>query len=104
MGLGGGTVLIPLLTIFLGITQKVAQGYNLIIFLVMAIVAIIIHARSKLIDLKSIVWVLVLGAGFCILGAFPTTVIDTEILKIIFAVFLILLAIWQFVMVFKTKN
>lgn len=104
MGLGGGTVLIPLLTIFLGITQKVAQGYNLIIFLVMAIVAIIIHAKNKLIDLKSIVWVLVFGAGFCVLGAYLTTIIDTEILKMIFAVFLIFLAIWQFVMVFKSKN
>ena len=104
MGLGGGTVLIPLLTIFLGVTQKLAQGYNLISFLVMAVVAIIIHAKNKMIDLKSIVWVVVFGVGFCILGAYLTTIIDTKILKMIFAGFLILLAIWQTVMVFKDKN
>ena len=37
MGMGGGTLLIPLLTIFLGISQKLAQAYNLISFLIMAI-------------------------------------------------------------------
>lgn len=104
MGLGGGTVLIPLLTIFLGVTQKLAQGYNLISFLVMAVVAIIIHAKNKMIDLKSIVWVVVFGAGFCVLGAYLTTIIDTKILKMIFGGFLILLALWQVFMVFKQKN
>lgn len=104
MGLGGGTVLIPLLTIFLGVTQKVAQGYNLISFLVMAVVAIIIHTKNKMIDLKSIVWVVVFGAGFCILGAYLTTIIDTKILKMIFGGFLVVLAIWQIFMVFKQKN
>lgn len=104
MGLGGGTVLIPLLTIFLGVTQKVAQGYNLISFLVMAVVAIIIHTKNKMIDLKSIVWVVAFGAGFCILGAYLTTIIDTKILKMIFGGFLVVLAIWQIFMVFKQKN
>lgn len=104
MGLGGGTVLIPLLTIFLGVTQKVAQGYNLISFLIMAVVAIIIHTKNKMIDLKSIVWVVVFGAGFCILGAYLTTIIDTKILKMIFGGFLVVLAIWQIFMVFKQKN
>lgn len=104
MGLGGGTVLIPLLTIFLSINQKLAQGYNLLTFLIMAVVAIIIHSKNKLIDLKSIIWIVVFGAVFCVGGALLTTVVDTKILKIIFAIFLIVLSIWQFISALKEKT
>ncbi|MFQ6749465.1 MAG: TSUP family transporter [Clostridia bacterium] len=104
MGLGGGTVLIPLLTIFLSVNQKLAQGYNLLTFLIMAVVAIIIHAKNKLVDLKSIIWIVVFGAVFCVGGALLTTIVDTKILKIIFAIFLILLSIWQFVSALKEKS
>lgn len=104
MGLGGGTVLIPLLTIFLSVNQKLAQGYNLLVFLVMAVVAIIIHAKNKLIDLKSIVWIVLFGSAFCVGGALLTTIVDTKILKIIFAIFLILLSVWQFITAFKEKS
>ena len=104
MGLGGGTVLIPLLTIFLSVNQKLAQGYNLLTFLIMAVVAIVIHAKNKLVDLKSIIWIVVFGAVFCVGGALLTTIVDTKILKIIFAIFLILLSIWQFVSALKEKS
>lgn len=104
MGMGGGTILIPLLTIFLGVTQKLAQGYNLLAFILMAVVAIIIHSKNKLVDLKSI-WIVVLfGIVFCVGGAFLTKLVDTHILKIIFACFLILLSVWEFITVFKEKN
>lgn len=104
MGMGGGTVLIPLLTIFLGVTQKLAQGYNLLAFLLMAVVAIIIHSKNKLINLKSIWIIVVFGILFCVGGAFLTKLVDTHILKIIFACFLILLSVWEFICVFKEKN
>lgn len=104
MGLGGGTVLIPLLTIFLAVNQKVAQGYNLLAFIVMAVIAIIIHTKNKLIDLKSIIWLVASGAVACVGGALLTSVVSTKILKMIFAGFLILLAIWQFFSALKEKN
>ena len=43
LGMGGGTLLIPLLTIFLGLDQKLCQGINLVSFLVKALVSLIIH-------------------------------------------------------------
>ena len=36
MGMGGGTLLIPLLTIFCGVEQGIAQGVNLLSFLPMS--------------------------------------------------------------------
>lgn len=104
MGMGGGTVIIPLLTIFLGVTQKLAQGYNLLAFLIMAVVAVIIHTKNKLIDLKSIIWIVVFGIVFCVGGAFLITVIDTKILKYIFAGFLILLSIYEIIEAIKKTD
>lgn len=104
MGMGGGTLLIPLLTIFLGISQKLAQAYNLISFLIMAIFALIIHLKNKMVDLKSIVVLIVFGIFFCVGGAFLLKVVDTEILHYIFAGFLIILALIEFYKIFFTKN
>lgn len=103
MGMGGGTVIIPLLTIFLSINQKLAQGYNLFSFLIMSIFALIIHYKNKLVDFKSIIWIVVFGTIFCVGGAFLTTVVETTILQYIFAIFLVLLALYEFYKVFNGK-
>ena len=50
MGMGGGTLIIPILTIFLNFNQIDAQGINLIAFLPMSLVAIIINAKNHLVD------------------------------------------------------
>ena len=46
MGMGGGTLTIPILTIFLSVGQLEAQGINLVAFIPMSIVALIIHAKN----------------------------------------------------------
>ena len=46
MGMGGGTVLIPLLTVFLNVGQKTAQAINLIAFSPMAAVALFVHFKN----------------------------------------------------------
>ena len=53
-GMGGGTILIFLLTFMMGIEQHVAQATNLIFFIPTSIVAIIINIKNKNIDLKLI--------------------------------------------------
>lgn len=103
MGMGGGTVIIPLLTIFLSVTQKFAQGYNLYAFLIMAVVALIIHYKNKLVHFKDIIIIVITGTLFCVGGAYLTTVVDNTILKYIFGGFLILLSIFEFVKVVKEK-
>ena len=104
MGMGGGTALIPLLTIFLSFSQKISQGYNLISFLIMTIFALIIHAKNKLINFKLVLPLSVSGIAFSILGSMLANNIDGQILKKLFGVFLILLAIFQFVMFIRKKR
>ena len=58
LGMGGGTTLIPILTIFLGMDQKLAQGINLLSFLVMAIFSIYIHYRNGYIVTKNLFWII----------------------------------------------
>ncbi|MDD2227226.1 MAG: sulfite exporter TauE/SafE family protein [Clostridia bacterium] len=101
MGMGGGTLLIPLLTIFLSINQKLAQGYNLIAFLIMAVFALIIHSKNKMIDIKSVILLDVFGVAFCVLGALLVSQIKSNVLHTIFAIFLILLSLYQFYKFFK---
>ena len=43
MGMGGGTLLIPAITILMGIEQEIAQSTNLLVFVPCAIVCIIIY-------------------------------------------------------------
>ena len=107
MGLGGGTIMIPALTIFLGIPQTVAQGINLLAFIPTAIVAIIIHSKNGFIRTKDILWIILPGVLFSVVGASITNYIPRNIVRIIFGVFLIAIAIWQFVaffMVIKNKK
>ena len=104
MGMGGGTIIIPLLTLFLSISQKFAQGYNLYAFLIMAVVALIIHHKNKLVHFKDIIILVISGLVFCVGGSFLTKRVDTTILKYIFAGFLIILAVIEFVSIFKKRS
>ncbi len=103
MGMGGGTILIPLLTIFMGISQIIAQGYNLIAFLPMSLVAIYIHYKNNLIESKYLLLIIIPGIICAVLGSFLANIIDKDILKILFGVFLIVLSLLEFIKLFKNK-
>ena len=68
-GMGGGTILIFLLSFFMGIEQHVAQATNLIFFIPTAIVAIIVNIKNKNIDLKLAIFLSVFGILGAIIGA-----------------------------------
>lgn len=104
MGMGGGTFLIPLLTIFLRFNQRLAQGYNLISFVLMSVVAIVIHSKNKLIEKKAILPVLIPAVLFSILGSFLANFIDAKVLRKLFGLFLITLSIIEFINFFKEKG
>lgn len=95
MGMGGGTVLIPLLGIVFGMPQHLAQAINLVSFVPMAIIAIIIHAKNRLIEKRGL-WIIILAGLFsCAAGCFIARAISGETLKRIFGGFLIILSVIQ---------
>ena len=66
MGMGGGTLLIPLLTLFSAISQIIAQGYNLIAFLPMSLIAILIHYKNNLIKTDKLFIIIISGIIFAL--------------------------------------
>lgn len=94
-GMGGGTILILLLSFFMGIDQHIAQGTNLIFFIPTSIAAVIISLRHKNIDLK-VGWIV---GGFGIIGAMLGAIVSSKInsyhLRKYFGIFLAIIAIYE---------
>ena len=87
-GMGGGTILIFLLTFIMGIEQHIAQATNLIFFIPTSIVAIIVNLKNKNIDMPLAIIISVFGILGAIVGANISINIDVKILKKCFGVFL----------------
>ncbi len=101
LGVGGGIILIPILTQFMQYTQLEAQVTNLIYFVPTALISIYIHNKNDLIkkeDIKHIVPFSILGT---LCGTFLSLSISTTILSKLFGLFLIVTGIKQF---FKVKG
>lgn len=101
MGMGGGTLLIPILTLLAGFKQLEAQGINLISFIPMSIVALILHFKNKLVKFKETYLLAIVGAIVSLISALIAVNINNKALKILFALFLIGIGIWQLVELIK---
>lgn len=95
MGMGGGTVLIPILTIFCGVEQHLAQSVNLLSFLPMAIFSLKVHFANGLVDTKGILWLIVPAVLLSALGGFFVKELSGRFLRAAFGIFLCLLSLWQ---------
>lgn len=96
MGMGGGTILIPLLTIFFNVGQKEAQAINLVAFIPMAIVSLAIHIKNKRVKKEGLLWIIVPAVLTSVGGGFAVQAVNGEVLKRIFGGFLLLLSVVQF--------
>ena len=96
MGMGGGTILIPALTILLNVAQLNAQALNLIAFLPMAIISLILHFKNKLVSLKGLLFIIIPAVIFSALGAVLSSMVSTEWLSRLFGAFLVGLSLFQF--------
>ena len=100
-GMGGGTILIFLLTFMLGIKQHTAQATNLIFFIPTSIVAIIVNLKNKNIDLKLAIIISIFGILGAIIGANIALSIDVSYLRKAFGVFLAVIAINEIYSIYK---
>ena len=95
IGMGGGTILITILVCFLSVDQKVAQAVNLVFFIPTSIVATIVNIKNKQIVWKLAIPIAILGSIGAFLGAFIATKIDVKMLRKMFAIFLLVIAIFE---------
>lgn len=97
LGMGGGSILILLLTAYMNVNQHTAQATNLIYFIPTAIMAIIIHFKNGNVDKfigKKLLFSVIAGAtlGGCIVG-----LISSNNLKKYFGIFLLLVGIFEMI-------
>ena len=93
MGMGGGTVLIPALTILLGVSQHVAQATNVVCFLPMAAFALAEHKKQGLLRTDGLAKVIIPAVIATVLAGFIMAALPGEMLKKLFGAFLIILAV-----------
>ena len=92
IGLGGGTVLILLLTFGLGISQHVAQATNLLFFIPTAFTAVILNLKEKNIELNVGINLIFLGIIGAALGSICANHVDVGNLRRFFGCFLLCVA------------
>ena len=69
-GMGGGTILILILSNFMGVDQHLAQAANLIFFIPTSITAIYMNIKNKTIDYKISLYIIMFGIIGAIVRSF----------------------------------
>ena len=100
-GMGGGTILIFLLTFFMGVEQHIAQATNLIFFIPTSIIAIIVNIKNKNIDLKLGIYTAIFGILGAIIGANIAVYTDVNKLRKLFGIFLIAIVLHEIYSIYK---
>lgn len=103
IGMGGGTILIFLLTTFAGLEQHIAQATNLIYFVPTAISAVFVNYKNKNIDIKLAILISFWGIIGAIIGSIISVNTEVNTLKKFFGIFLIFIAIHEIITLVKEK-
>ncbi len=106
--MGGGTILILLLSIFLKLDQHVAQGVNLIFYIPTALTSVIVNLKNKNILWKEVYIVIAVGLIAAAISAQISSKMNVKMLRKLFGAFLIGIALYEiyswYKMYIKQKN
>ncbi len=95
MGMGGGTLLIPLLTLCTGMEQHLAQAINLMAFIPMSIIALAIHKKNGYVCFKQAAPVAFTALIGAVGGSFAAKYAGGYVLRACFGAFLTVLGVVQ---------
>lgn len=101
IGMGGGTVLILLLTMFMNTEQHIAQATNLIFFVPTSISAIIMNIKEKNINLNIGIKVAIFGVIGAIVGSMISNKLEVNVLRKYFGFFLAAVGSYQIYLLMK---
>ena len=100
-GVGGGTLLLLCMTLFLGVDQSTAQGINLLYFLPTAGMGLYWHRKNGLLEKGVLRQAIPLGTVAAIAAAWIATSVDTAVFRKPFGVYLLLTGVMT---LFQTKK
>ena len=101
MGMGGGTILIFLLTFICNLDQHTAQAANLIFFIPTSIIAIIVNLKNKNINIKLGIYIAIFGVLGAIIGANIAIYTDVDKLRKLFGIFLSIIVLHEIYTIYK---
>ena len=87
LGVGGGTLVVPFLTLAVGLTQHSAEATSLLVILPTAVVGSLVLRRRGVGDLRLALRFGVVGAIGSVLGALLALALPASTLRLVFAVF-----------------
>lgn len=93
LGLGGGIIFVPLLIMLRGFDPHLAIGTSLLIIIPTALVGAMAHAKDSMVDWKAALLIAVFAIIGSWLGAVLSLNLDGVILRKVFAVFLVFMAV-----------
>jgi uncharacterized membrane protein YfcA len=96
MGIGGGTILIPALSIIYGIQQQTAQNINLIYFIPTAVIALITHIKQGNIEKKPLPLIIAFGLIGAAAGSWIAMGLKADTLRRCFGFFLLAMGAYEF--------
>ena len=96
-GVGGGTLLLLIMTLFLGVDQTTAQTINLLYFLPTAGVALVSHRKNGLLEKEAVKAAVPAGLA----AAAAAVWVDVAVLRRPFGVFLLFTGVMT---LFQTKQ
>lgn len=88
-GVGGGTLLLLVMTLFLDVDQRTAQGINLLFFLPTAASALFCHWRGGYLGRPALKTAVLPAVLLALAGAWAATAVDVEVLRKPFGVYLL---------------
>ncbi len=94
MGMGGGTLLIPLLTMC-AVEQHLAQAINLMAFLPMSIIALVIHKKNGYVCFSRAAPIAAVALLSAVAASFAAGVAKGYVLRACFGAFITVLGIIQ---------
>ena len=101
LGMGGGVILILLLSLFSNLNQHMMQGVNLLFFIPTSVVANFMNVKNKNIDYKICKTIAITGIIGAAIGSDLSFKISNENLKKYFGIFLCFIAIFEIYSFFK---
>ena len=93
MGVGGGTLLLAVWALFSDFSGPDIRFLNLFLFLPVALLSLLLHAKGKLVEWRAVLYALPTGVLGAVLGLTISQYVPPDFFRMLFAFFLLAVGI-----------